>query len=101
MTPEPQSNEHEHVRRFLRARSGDFLATLLVIAPFASWLIHRSTFWAVPAGLVLAAGLPWWWRRLGRRALTVTDEGLTLTGLFGSHRLAWSKCYYAYLPESD
>jgi hypothetical protein len=31
----------------------------------------------------------------------VTEEGLTVTRLFGSRRLAWSKCYYAYLPESD
>lgn len=101
MQPEPRRDEDAPTHTFRQSRSGDFLATLLLVAPFASWLIHQSVASAVPTIIAMIIGLPWWWRRLDRRALTLTDAGFEVTTLFGSKRLRWSECFYVYLPQSN
>jgi hypothetical protein len=99
--PAPESGGNPQARRFCESRAGDFAATLLISGPFAAWLIHTSAFYALPTIAALAVGLPWWWTRLGRRALKVTEQGLEVTTLFGLKRLRWSRAFYAYEAESD
>ena len=51
--------ESEGVRDFRQSRSGDFAAAVLISAPFASWLVHKSALYGLPTILALVVGLAW------------------------------------------